>query len=107
MPPIAEFARTWPQEHQLRRDPRRERLAEHLLVRRHTQQAILDCINQLEHLRDGRLRRLVAARKASMERALARLDRCLAELIAEHVDLADSANACAVCRRSARSSPPP
>ena len=67
---IAEFARTWPQEHQLRRDPRRERLAEHLLVRRHTQQAILDCINQLEHLRDGRLRRLVAARKASMERRL-------------------------------------
>ena len=36
---IAEFARTWPQEHQLRRDPRRERLAEHLLVRRHTQDA--------------------------------------------------------------------
>ena len=34
---IAEFARAWPQEHQLRRDPRRERLAEHLLVRRHTQ----------------------------------------------------------------------
>ena len=86
---IAEFARTWPQEHQLRRDPRRERLAEHLLVRRHTQDAILDCINQLEHLRDGRLRRLVMARKASMERTLARLDRCLVELIAEHDDLAE------------------
>ena len=71
------------------RSPARASAAEHLLVRRHTQQAILDCINQLEHLRDGRLRRLVAARKASMERALARLDRCLAELIAEHVDLAE------------------
>ncbi|MEA2804387.1 MAG: transposase [Rhodospirillaceae bacterium] len=78
---IAEFARAHPQERQLRRDPRRERLAEHLLVRRHTQEAILDCINQLEHLRDGRLRRLVTARKASMERTLAKLDRCLVELI--------------------------
>jgi transposase len=86
---IAEFARAHPQERQLRRDPRRERLAEHLLVRRHTQEAILDCINQLEHLRDGRLRRLVTARKASMERTLAKLDRCLIELIAEHDDLAE------------------
>ena len=49
-------------------------------MRRHTQAAIGDCINQLEHLRDGRLRRLVMARKASMERTLARLDRCLVEL---------------------------
>ena len=58
-------------------------------MRRHTQQAILDCINQLEHLRDGRLRRLVTTRKASMERTLAKLDRCLVELIAEHADLAE------------------
>jgi transposase len=58
-------------------------------VRRHTQNAILECINQLAHLRDSRLRRLLAARKASMERTLARLDRCLAELIAEHDDLAE------------------
>ncbi|CAN5914265.1 IS110 family transposase [soil metagenome] len=86
---IAEFACAYPQERQLRRDPRRERLAEHLLVRRHTQEAILDCINQLEHLRDGQLRRLVTARKASMERVLAKLDRCLAELIARHADLAE------------------
>ena len=44
---IAEFARTWPQERQLRRYPRRQRLAEHLLVRRHTQYTILYCIYQL------------------------------------------------------------
>ena len=86
---IAEFASAWPQERQLRRDPRREQLAEHLLVRRHTQDTILDCINQLEHLRDGALRRLVTARKTSMERALAKLDRRLVELIAEHDDLAE------------------
>ncbi|MEA2914288.1 MAG: transposase [Bradyrhizobium sp.] len=58
-------------------------------MRRHTQEAILDCINQLEHLRDNRLRRLLAAHKASMERTLARLDRCLVELIAEHADLSE------------------
>jgi transposase len=84
---IAEFARAYPQDHQVPRDPRRDRLAEHLLVRRHTQDGITDCLNQLEHLRDGRLRRLVAARKAALERALAILDRRLAELIAEHADL--------------------
>src|SRR5215468_785620 len=84
---IAEFARAYPQERQLPRDARRDCLAEHLLVRRHTQQAIVDCINQLEHLRDGRLRRLVMARKGSMQRTLATLDRRLAQLIAEHDDL--------------------
>jgi transposase len=84
---IAEFARAYPQDHQRPRDPRRDRLAEHLLVRRHTQDGITDCINQLEHLRDGRLRRLVTARKAALERALATLDQRLAELIAEHDDL--------------------
>ena len=85
---IAEFARAYPQERQIVRDARRDCLAEHLLVRRHTQDSIVDCINQLEHLRDGRLRRLVTARKASLERTLATLDRRLAELIAEHDDLA-------------------
>lgn len=85
---IAEFARAYPQERQIERDARRDCLAEHLLVRRHTQDVIVDCINQLEHLRDGRLRRLVMARKATMERALVTLDRRLAQLIAEHDDLA-------------------
>ncbi len=86
---IAEFARAYPQDQQLPRDPRRDRLAEHLLVRRHTQAAIVDCLNQLEHLRDGRLRRLVTARKTAMARALATLDRHLAQLIAEHDDLVE------------------
>jgi transposase len=84
---IAEFARAYPQDRQLRRDPRRDRLAEHLLVRRHLQDGIVDCINQLEHLRDSRLRRLIVTRKAALERTLAILDRRLAELIAEHGDL--------------------
>lgn len=84
---IAEFVQAYPQDHQLARDPRRDRLAEHLLVRRHTQDTITDCINQLEHLRDSRLRRLVAARKAALERTLASLDRRLAALLAEHDDL--------------------
>ena len=70
---IAQFARAHPQEPQLRRYPPRERLAEHLVVRRHTQERILDRIYQLEHLRDRSLRRLVMTRKASMERTLAKL----------------------------------
>lgn len=86
---IAEFARAYPQERQMVRDARRDCLAEHLLVRRHTQDSIVDCINQLEHLRDGRLRRVVTTRKASLERTLATLDRRLAELIAQHDDLAE------------------
>lgn len=85
---IAEFARAYPQDRNVKRDRRREHLAEYLLVRRHTQQVIVDCTNQLEHLRDVRLRRLVLARKASMERMCDTLDRRLAELIAEHADLA-------------------
>lgn len=84
---VAEFARAYPQDRQLRRDPRRDRLAEHLLVRRHIQDGIVDCINQLEHLQDSRLRRLVVTRQAALERTLAILDRRLAELIAEHDDL--------------------
>ena len=86
---IAEFARAYPQEQSVKRDRRRERLAEYLLVRRHTQEVIVDCTNQLEHLRDAQLRRLVRVRKASMERMCDTLDRRLAELIAEHTDLAD------------------
>jgi transposase len=89
---IAEFARAYPQDRQLRRDPRRDRLAEHLLVRRHVQDGIVDCINQLEHLRDSRLRRLIVTRKAALERTLAILDRRLAELIAEHDDLVALSN---------------
>lgn len=84
---IAEFTRAYPQDHQLVRDPRRDRLAEHLMVRRHTQDAITDCVNQLEHLRDSRLRRLVTARKAALERTLATLDQRLAAVLAEHDDL--------------------
>jgi transposase len=84
---IAEFTRAHPPRGACPRDPRRERLAEHLMVRRHTQDAITDCINQLEHLHDSQLRRVVTARKTALARTLAGLDRRLAELIAEHDDL--------------------
>jgi transposase len=86
---IAEFARAYPEERQCLRDARRERLAEHLLVRRHTQDAIVDCTNQLEHLRDTQLRRLILGRQAALKRVCDRLDKRLAELIAEHDDLVD------------------
>jgi transposase len=86
---IAEFARAYPEERHCRRDARRERIAEHLLVRRHTQDAIVECTNQLEHLRDAALRRLVKARQATLKRACDRLDKLLAKLVAEHDDLTE------------------
>jgi len=86
---IAEFARAYPEERHCPRDRRRERLAEHLLVRRHAQDAIVDCINQLEHLRDARLRRLILGRQAALKRLCDTLDRRLAELVAEHDDLVE------------------
>jgi transposase len=86
---IAEFARDYAEERRHPRDARRERLAEYLLVRRHTQEAIVDCTNQLEHLRDARLRRLVQGRQAALQRVCDRLDRQLAGLIAGHDDLVD------------------
>jgi transposase len=89
---IAEFARDFPGERHCPRDPRRERLAEHLLVRRHTQDAIVECTNQLEHLRDAALRRLVLTRQAALKRACDKLDKQLAALIAEHDDLLDLHN---------------
>ena len=104
---IAEFACAWPQERQPRRDLRRERLAEHLLVRRHTQDAILDYINQLEHLRDGPLRRLVTARKAALERTSSSSTAPWSSSLQNTTTWLTSANDCAACRRLVRSSPPP
>jgi transposase len=86
---IAEFARDYPEERSCRRDVRRERLAEHLLVRRHTQDAIVECTNQLEHLRDAAMRHLILTRQAALKRACSQLDKRLVELVAEHDDLLD------------------
>jgi transposase len=69
------------------REPREaacDRLGEYLLVRRHLQRAITDTVNQLEHLRQAELRRLVAAQRGGLVRRLQRLDRGIAALIADH-----------------------
>lgn len=63
-------------------DPARERLSEHLLVRVQTLDAIAALENQLEHLRDRSLRAALRARAEGLRRAVAKLDRRLAELIA-------------------------
>ncbi len=45
-----------------------------------------DCANQLEHLRDGALRKKIEHQKAGFERELKQIDRKLADLVAKHDD---------------------
>jgi transposase len=61
-------------------------LVEHLTYRRRLQDWITDCDNQLEHLRQKVLRSKVTARKASLRKELAQLDKNIAELVDEHED---------------------
>jgi transposase len=65
------------------RDRSNVRLGEYMLVRRQIQGAITDCINQLEHLHDPVLRRLLGRQQASFERQIKRLDQQIAALVAE------------------------
>jgi transposase len=77
-------------------DPARERLGEHLLVRVQTLDAIAALENQIEHLRDRALRATLRARAEGLRRAVAKLDRRIAELIAAAPNL----DALAACLRS-------
>jgi transposase len=61
-------------------------LAELLTYRRQLKGWCTDCTNQLEHLRDGALRKAIAQRQASFEREVAKVDTKLADLIAGHDD---------------------
>ncbi len=80
---IAEFTATIAPDRPLR-EAALERLGEYLLVRRYLQQTITDTVNQLEHLRQAELRRLVAAQRRGVARRLQQLDRHIAALVAEH-----------------------
>jgi len=53
-------------------------LVEHLTVRRQILDWRTDCANQLEHLQDVRLRKIIARRQVGLERDLAMLDAKLA-----------------------------
>ncbi len=61
-------------------------LVEHLTLRRQLLDWITGCANQLEHLKDAKLRRTVEVQKANFERTVATLDAKLAKLVAEHDD---------------------
>jgi transposase len=63
-------------------------LAEHLSLRRQLRTWIVDCDNQLEHLRDATLRRQIVARQTGLRRSLVSLDRKLAGLVAANEALA-------------------
>jgi transposase len=59
-------------------------LVEHLTMRRQVLDWRTDCANQLEHLQDARLRKIIERQQASFDRDLAMLDAKLAALVAEH-----------------------
>lgn len=61
-------------------------LVEHLTYRRQLRDWITDCANQLQHLRDKRLRKKIEQRQAALRRELAAFDIALAKLVAEHGD---------------------
>jgi transposase len=84
---IALYAETF-DEVRPRRDKALDRLAEFITTRRATQEAIAICGGQLEHLREPELRREVKRHQGFLERSLARLDRRIAGLVAEHADWA-------------------
>lgn len=67
--------------------PRRrelDALAELLTYRRQLKGWGTDCANQLEHLRDGVLRKKIERQRVGFERELKRIDQKLADLVAEH-----------------------
>jgi transposase len=59
-------------------------LVEHLTYRRQLRDWIVDCANQLEHLKDKALRRKLTARRDAWQAELAAHDKALADLVAEH-----------------------
>lgn len=61
-------------------------LVELLTVRRQLQHWSTDCTNQLEHLRDPGLRKILRLRQDSFEREVAKLDKKLAALVSAHDD---------------------
>jgi len=69
--------------------PRRrdlDALAELLAYRRRLKGWSTDCTNQLEHPRDGALRKKIERHQTGFERELKQVDQKLAELVAEHDD---------------------
>ena len=79
---IAEFTATLAAPRPLR-EAALDRLGEYLMVRRQLQLAVTDTVNQLEHLHEAELRRLVTAQRAGLKRRIAQLDRRIAALVAE------------------------
>ena len=56
-------------------------LVEHLTYRRQLRAWDTDCVNQLEHIADTRLRRKIQVRRAALKRELTELDKTIAALV--------------------------
>lgn len=83
---IAEFMAKMVEHDPPPRERSRDRLIEHLSVRRRFRDWIVDCDNMLEHLRDAPMRKIIEARRKAFETALRKQDQAIAGLIAAHPD---------------------
>jgi transposase len=83
---IAQFTAVMVEEAPPQRRRDLDALAELLTYRRQLQGWSTDCSNQLEHLRDGVLRKKIERQQANFERELKQIDQKLADLIAKHDD---------------------
>ena len=89
---IARFAETFAPEYEpLEPDPQRDAVREHLLLRTQILGRITETVNQLEHLQDKALRRLVMAQQRMLQRTVKQIDAKVAELVAATPNLADAA----------------
>jgi transposase len=88
---IAEFTAKMLDRDPAPRDRSRDRLIEHLALRRQLQAWLIDCANLLEHLQDPAVRQRVQGRRRGFETALARQDVGIAALIAGNADWAETA----------------
>lgn len=83
---IAEFMAKIVERDPPPRDRSRDRLVEHLSVRRRLRDWIADCDNALEHLREAVTRKTIQARRTTFQTALRQQDKAIAALIAAQPD---------------------
>jgi transposase len=81
---VAEFTAKMLDRDPDRRDRSRDRLIEHLTIRRRLQDWLIDCANLLEHLRDPTLRAVVQGHRRGFAAALVRHDARIVAEIAAH-----------------------
>lgn len=89
---IRGYTQTFPDAGLARKSPQARQLSEFLCVRTMLRKALDDARNQLEHLRDGELRKLVEAYRGDLQKRLDGIDADIAQAIAGDHDMARKAS---------------